>query len=50
MLFGGRIGDLYNGCFIGDFALLEVRIGVVDPTYVFVWTTILDLSPFPIYY
>ena len=21
MLFGGRIGDLCNGCFVGDFAL-----------------------------
>ena len=47
MLFGGRIGDLCNGCFNGDFALLGVvRVGVIDPTCVFVWTTTLDLSPF----
>ena len=32
MLFGGQIGDLCNGCFVGDFALLRiVRVGVVDP-------------------
>ena len=37
MLLGGRIGDLCNGCFVGDFALLgDVRFGVVDPTCVFV--------------
>ena len=37
MLFGGRIGDLCNGCFDGDFALLGVvRVGVIDPTCVFV--------------
>ena len=48
MLFGGRMGDLCNGCFVGYFALLgEVRVGVIDPTCVFVWTTTLDLSPFP---
>ena len=48
MLFGGWIGDLYNSCFVGDFALLEVvHLGMVDPICVFVWTTILDLSPFP---
>ena len=46
ILFGGRIGDLYNSCFVGDFALLVVRVGVVDPTCVFVWSTTLDLSPF----
>ena len=47
MLFGGRIGDLCNGCFDGDFALLGVvRVGVIDPMCVFVWTTTLDLSPF----
>ena len=47
MLFGGRIGDLCNGCFDGDFALLGVvRVGVINPTRVFVWTTTLDLSPF----
>ena len=47
MLFGGQIGDLCNGCFDGDFALLGVvRVGVIDPTSVFVWTTTLDLSPF----
>ena len=46
MLFGGRIGDLCNGYFAGDFALLEVRVGEVDPTCVFVWTTTLDFSPF----
>ena len=46
--FGGRIGDLCNGCLDGDFALLGVvRIGVIDPTCVFAWTTTLDLSPFP---
>ena len=44
MLFGGRIGDLFNGCF----ALLAiVRVAVIDPMCVFVWTTTLDLSPFP---
>ena len=37
MLFGGRIGDLCKGCFLGfsflNFTLLEVVcIGVVDPT------------------
>ena len=37
MLFGGHIGDLCNGCFDGDFALLAVvRVGVIDPTCVFV--------------
>ena len=47
MLFGGRIGDLFNGFFDGDFALLRVvRVGVIDPTCVLVWTTTLDLSPF----
>ena len=36
MLFGGPIGDLCNDCF-GDFALLGVvRVGVIDPTCVFV--------------
>ena len=36
MLFGGRIGDLCNCCFDGDFALLGVvRVGVIDPTCVF---------------
>ena len=45
MLFGGRIGDLCNGCFDGDF-LGVVRVGVMDPTCVFVWTTTFDLSPF----
>ena len=34
MLFGGRIGDLCNGCFDGDFALLVVGVGVIDPTCV----------------
>ena len=30
MLFGGRVGDLCNGCFVGDFLRLEVvRVGVV---------------------
>ncbi len=49
MLFGGRIGDLCNGRFVGDFALLGVvRVGVIDRTCVFVWTTTLDFSPFPI--
>ena len=48
MLFGGRIGDLCNGCFVGDFALLgAVRVGVIDTTCVFVYTITLDLSPFP---
>ena len=29
MLFGGQIGDLWNGCFDGDFALLGVvHVGV----------------------
>ena len=47
-LFIGRIGDLYNSCFDGNFSLLGVvRVGVIDPTCVFVWTTILDISPFP---
>ena len=37
MLFGGRIGDLCNGCFDRDFALLGVvRVGVIDPMCVFV--------------
>ena len=36
MLFCGRIGDLFNGCFDGDFALLGVvRIGVIDLTCVY---------------
>ena len=48
MLFGGQIGNLCNDCFVGDFALLEeVCVGVVDPKCVFIWTTTLDLSPFP---
>ena len=47
MLFGGRICDLCDSCFDGDFALLVVRVGVIDPTCVFVWTATLDLSPFP---
>ena len=48
MLFGGRIGNSCNGCFVGDFALLGVvRVGLVDRTCVFVGTTTLDLSPFP---
>ena len=35
ILFGGRIGDLCNGCFDGDFTLLGVvRDGVIDPTCV----------------
>ena len=47
MVFGGRIGDLCNSCFVGDFALLGVvRVGVIDPTSVFVWTSTLDLSLF----
>ena len=37
MLLGGWIGNLYNGYFVGEFALLGVvRDGVVDPTCVFV--------------
>ena len=37
MLFGGRIDDLCNGCFDGNFALLGVvRVGVIDPMCVFV--------------
>ena len=36
MLFGGRIVDLCNGCFYGDFTLLVVHVGVIDPTCVFV--------------
>ena len=41
-------GDLCNDCFDGDFALIGVvDVGVIDPTCVFVWTKILDLSPFP---
>ena len=48
MLFGGRIGDLRNGCFDGGFSLLGVvRVGAIDHSCVFVWTTTLDLSPFP---
>ena len=36
MIFGGRIGDLCDGCFDGDFALLGVvRVGVINPTCVF---------------
>ena len=31
-------------CFIGDFALLVVRVGMVDHTSVFVWITTLDPS------
>ena len=47
MLFGGWIGDLFNGCFDGDFSLLGVvRVGMIDTTCVFVGTTTLDLSPF----
>ena len=39
MLFGGWIDDLCNGCFLGDFALLGVvHVGLVGPTFVFVWT------------
>ena len=45
MHFGGRIGDLCNGCFDGDFAIFGVvRVGVIDPARVF---NTLDLSPFP---
>ena len=47
MLFGRRIGDLCNGCFVGDFVLLVVHVRVVDPTCIFVGTTTLDVSPFP---
>ena len=48
MLFGGRMSDLCNGCFVVDFALLGVVcVGVVDLTCIFVCTTTLDLSPFP---
>ena len=51
MLFSGRIGDLCNSCFDGDFGLLGVVcVGVIDPTCVFVWTTTLDLSHFPTCY
>ena len=40
--------DLCNSCFDGDFALLRVlHVRVIDPTSVFVWTTTLDISPFP---
>ena len=35
LLFGGRISNLCNGCFDGDFALLGVvRVGVINPTCV----------------
>ena len=48
MLFDGRIGDLCNGCFAGDFALLGVvRVGVIDPTCVFVWTTTWEIYRIP---
>ena len=48
MLFSGRIGDLCNSYFDSEFALLGVvRVGVIDPTCVFVGTTTWDLSPFP---
>ena len=48
MLFGERIGDACNSCFVEDFALSEVvGVGVVDPTCVFAWTTTLNLSSFP---
>ena len=44
MLFGGWIGDLFSGYFVGDFTYLGVVcVGVC----VSVWTTTLDLSPFP---
>ena len=44
MLFGRWIGDLRNGCFVEDFALLGVvHVEVVDPTCVFVWIITLDL-------
>ena len=47
MLFGGRIGDLCNGCFDGDFTLLGVvRVGVIDPTCVFCLDYNIDLFPF----
>ena len=46
MISGERIGNLCNCCFVVDFAFLVVRVGVIDPTCIFVWTTILDLSPF----
>ena len=47
MLFGGRIGDLCNGCFDGDFALLGVvRVVVQTKTHVGSITPTLDLSPF----
>ena len=40
MILGGRISDLCNGCFVGDFALLGVVcVGVVDLTCVFLWIT-----------
>ena len=48
MLFSGGNGDLCNCCFYGDFSLLAVvRVGVIDRTCIFVWTTTLDLSTFP---
>ena len=48
MLFGGQVGNLCNGYFVEDFALLGiVCVAVVDPMGDFVWTTTLDLSPFP---
>ena len=47
ILFAGGIGDLCNGCFTGDFKLLEaVRVGVVDLSCVFIRTTTLDYFPF----
>ena len=48
MVFGGQIGDLCKICFDGDFALLGwvVHVGVVDPTCVFAWTTLLGFSLF----
>ena len=49
MFFRGWIGDLCNGYFDGYFVLQGVvRVRVVDPTIVFVWTTTLDHSlPIP---
>ena len=48
MLFGGRIGDLCNGCFEGDFTLLGVVcVGVVNPTCVFCLDYNIESLPIP---
>ena len=48
ILFRGRIVDLCNGCFDGDFAPLGVVcVGVIDPTCVFCLDYNIGFLPIP---